>query len=108
MGLIEIVSPTWRARRAPSENPTPPGDAPKPSLLIYLGMGWLGALVLGPLVERLDGIAVAWVLTGALLYSAGTVFYANPRGWRHAHGTWHLFVIGGTLCHYVAVTQFVL
>jgi len=85
-----------------------PGDPPKPSLLIYLGMGWLGALVLGPLIERLDSTAVAWVLTGALLYSAGTIFYANPLGWRHAHGMWHLFVIGGTLCHYVAVTQFVL
>ncbi|HSV79648.1 MAG TPA: hemolysin III family protein, partial [Ramlibacter sp.] len=40
--------------------------------------------------------------------TAGTIFYRNPAGLRHAHGTWHLFVLGGTACHFVAVAGFVL
>lgn len=103
-----LLGGIWVAAIAGIGRELRPGDPPRPSLLFYMGMGWLGALVLGPLVERLDGAGVAWLMAGALLYSAGTIFYRNPRGWRHAHGTWHLFVIGGTLSHYVAVTQFVL
>lgn len=85
-----------------------PGEAPKPSLLLYMGMGWLGVLAAAPLIERLDAGGLAWLLAGAGLYSAGTIFYRNPRGWRHAHGMWHLFVLGGTLSHYISVTRFVL
>jgi hemolysin III len=47
-------------------------------------------------------------VAGAALYTAGTIFYRNPRGWRHAHGTWHLFVLAGTACHYAAITWFIL
>ena len=85
-----------------------PGEPSKPSLVLYLGMGWLGVLAAAPLVQRLDAAGLAWLLAGAGLYSAGTVFYRNPRGWRHAHGMWHLFVLGGTLSHYITVTRFVL
>jgi hemolysin III len=84
------------------------GEPPAPSLLLYLGMGWLGVLAAVPLVERLDGAGLAWLLIGALWYSAGTVFYRNPLGWRHAHGTWHLFVLAGSASHYVTVAHFVL
>lgn len=84
------------------------GDPPAPSLALYLGMGWLGVLAAVPLVERLDGAGLAWLLAGALWYSAGTVFYRNPLGWRHAHGTWHLFVLAGSASHYVTVAHFVL
>lgn len=85
-----------------------PGDPPKPSLLLYMGMGWLGVLASAPLVARLDAEGLAWLIAGGALYSAGTVFYRNPRGWRHAHGMWHLFVLGGTVAHFVTVTEFVL
>lgn len=67
-----------------------PGEPPKTSLMLFLGMGWLGVLVGAPLVGRLDGEGLTWLMMGAALYSAGTIFYRNPRGWRHAHGTWHL------------------
>jgi len=85
-----------------------PGDPARPSLLLYLCMGWLGALAAAPLVERLASGGLVWLLAGAALYSAGTFFYRNPWGWRHAHGMWHLFVLGGTLSHYITVTRFVL
>lgn len=85
-----------------------PGDPPAPSLALYLGMGWLGVIAAVPLIARLDSTGLAWLMAGAVLYSAGTIFYRNPLGWRHAHGTWHLFVLAGTASHYVTVAHFVL
>jgi hemolysin III len=85
-----------------------PGPAPAPSLPIYIGMGWLAVLAVVPLALRLEAAGLAWLLAGALLYTVGTVFYRNRRGFQHAHGTWHLFVLGGTASHYVTVTWFVL
>jgi hemolysin III len=84
------------------------GVGARPSLGIYLGMGWLGLLMAAPLVARMEAGGLAWLVAGALLYTAGTIFYRNPTGMRHAHGTWHLFVLGGTACHFVAVAGFVL
>ncbi len=52
--------------------------------------------------------SVALLLGGALLYTVGTVFYRNRSGYRHAHGTWHLFVLGGTTSHYLAIGAYVL
>ncbi|RYY91692.1 MAG: hemolysin III family protein [Comamonadaceae bacterium] len=83
-------------------------DAAAPSLRLYIGMGWLGVFAAAPLAARLDRGGLAWLLAGAVLYTAGTVFYRNRRGWPHAHGLWHLFVLGGTACHFVAVAGFVL
>lgn len=85
-----------------------PGTAATPSLRLYVGMGWLGVLAAAPLAARLDPGGLAWLLAGAVLYTAGTVFYRNRRGWAHAHGLWHLFVLGGTACHFVSVAAFVL
>jgi hemolysin III len=80
----------------------------KPSLPLYIGMGWLGVCAAAPLAARLDGAGLAWLIAGALLYSAGTVFYRNRFGFRHAHGAWHLFVLAGTVSHFVSVGFFVL
>lgn len=84
------------------------GESARPSLKIYLGMGWVGLAAAIPIGARLDTGGVAWLLAGAVLYTAGTVFYRNPYGMRHAHGTWHLFVLGGTASHYIAVAGFIL
>ncbi|MET3378651.1 MULTISPECIES: hemolysin III family protein [Variovorax] len=88
--------------------PAKGGGAKKPSLALYIGMGWLGVLAAVPLAARLDGAGLAWLLIGGVLYTAGTVFYRNRQGFRHAHGAWHLFVLAGTASHYVAVGWFVL
>ena len=83
-------------------------EGSSPSLSRYLGMGWLAVLAAVPLVAALDRVAVTWLLAGAACYSLGTVFYRNRRGWRHAHGAWHLFVIGGSASHYCAIRSVVL
>jgi hemolysin III len=74
-----------------------------PPLLHYLALGWLCVLAVLPLAGVLDTTALVWLLAGAASYSVGTVFYRNRGGWRHAHGTWHLFVVGGSACHYLAI-----
>jgi hemolysin III len=84
------------------------GEGARPSLTIYVGMGWLGLLAAAPVAARMEPSGLAWLLAGAVLYTAGTIFYRNPGGMRHAHGTWHLFVLAGTTSHYVAVAGFIL
>jgi hemolysin III len=84
------------------------GEGARPSLAIYVGMGWLGLLATAPAAARIQAGGLAWLLAGAVLYTAGTIFYRNSAGMRHAHGTWHLFVLGGTASHYVAVAGFIL
>jgi hemolysin III len=78
------------------------------SLAIYLLMGWLAVLAIVPLIAILTIKGFAWILAGGLLYTGGIVFYvAGKKGLRHGHGVWHLFVLGGSACHYLAVFLFV-
>jgi hemolysin III len=76
--------------------------------MTYVGMGWLGLLAAAPVAVRMEAGGLAWLLVGAVLYTVGTIFYRNRGGMRHAHGTWHLFVLAGTTSHYVAVAGFIL
>jgi hemolysin III len=78
------------------------------SLAIYLVMGWLALLALVPLVTNLTYRGFGWIAAGGLLYTGGVYFYvAHKKGMRHGHGIWHLFVLGGSACHYLAVLLFV-
>ncbi|HEY9321141.1 MAG TPA: hemolysin III family protein, partial [Achromobacter sp.] len=54
----------------------------------------------------LSSAGLAWLLAGAAAYTIGTLFYVNDKRWRHAHGIWHLFVMGGSACHFVTVFGF--
>jgi hemolysin III len=75
----------------------------RPSLALYVGMGWLSVAAAAPLIAHAPATVLAWLLSGAMFYTAGTFFYVNPAGYRHAHGMWHLFVLGGTASHYAAI-----
>jgi len=72
------------------------------SVAVYLAMGWLVLIAIVPLVERMPAAGLAWLVAGGLAYSAGVVFYALDR-FRYCHFIWHLFVIAGTACHFIAV-----
>jgi hemolysin III len=95
-GILRELRPADRAK------------TPEPSLRIYIAMGWLCVLTAAPLAARLDRLALIGLLAGAAVYTAGTVFYLNRPGWAHAHGVWHLFVLGGTMTHYFTVTRLML
>lgn len=103
-----LLGGVWLAAIAGIAREMCAGQAARPSVAVYVGMGWLGLLAAVPLAARVDAAGLAWLLAGAALYTAGTVFYRNPRGIRHAHGTWHLFVLAGTVSHYIAISGFIL
>lgn len=82
-------------------------DGRDPSPIPYLAMGWVGAIAFVPLIDKVGVGGIGWLVAGGALYTAGIVFYLNDRRWRHAHGIWHLFVMGGSASHFVAVLYFV-
>jgi len=75
--------------------------------IIYLVMGWLILLALKPLLAALSHAGFIWLLAGGLLYTSGIVFYALDRRYPWMHGVWHLFVLGGSISHYVAILFYV-
>jgi len=78
-----------------------------PSVPLYVLMGWCGLAAAVPLMNGLQGSGWRWLLAGGLLYTVGIVFYVLDTRLRHAHGIWHLFVLGGTASHYFTVLRFV-
>ncbi|HEB96191.1 MAG TPA: hemolysin III family protein [Sedimenticola thiotaurini] len=72
-------------------------------MVIYLLMGWLILVAMYPLVQALPGTALALLVLGGLCYTGGMVFYAIDERMRHAHGIWHLFVLAGSICHFLAI-----
>ncbi|MEN1942958.1 hemolysin III family protein [Luteimonas sp. MJ293] len=72
------------------------------STLIYVAMGWMVLVAIKPVMAALDGWTLGWMIAGGLFYTLGTVFY-HRESIPYSHAIWHLFCIGGSLCHYVAV-----
>ncbi|MCD7100056.1 hemolysin III family protein [Stenotrophomonas sp. MMGLT7] len=77
------------------------------STLLYLAMGWLIVVAIAPLLRSVDGWTLGWLLAGGVFYTLGTYFYQRDSI-RYFHAIWHLFVLGGSVCHFVAVTSQVL
>lgn len=73
------------------------------STATYVGMGWLVVVAFVPLSQAVTPIAMTWLVAGGVLYTAGTLFYHNHR-LPYSHAIWHLFVLGGSICHFSAVT----
>lgn len=74
--------------------------------LLYLAMGWLIVVAWRPLTAAVPPAGIAWLLAGGLFYSFGLIFYAWEK-LPYNHAVWHLFVLGGSLCHYLAVLWYV-
>jgi len=77
------------------------------SLIIYIVMGWLGVIAMKPLIAALTPAGFAWLAAGGLLYTGGIVFYALDEKLRHGHGVWHLFVLAGSISHYLTILLYV-
>ncbi len=75
----------------------------KISLAIYLGMSLLILFSIQDLWRELSATALTWLLMGGAFYSAGIIFFWNDTKWKHAHGIWHLFVLGGCYSQYLSV-----
>ncbi len=79
---------------------------------VYLVMGWLALLAAPEILTVLPAGAVAWLLAGGVVFTLGAVVYATkaldffPQVFGF-HEVWHLFVIGGCLCHYILILAYV-
>ena len=80
---------------------------PALSVLLYVAMGWLVIVAIKPLLASLPPAGILLLVAGGISYTGGLVFYAWQRLPYH-HAYWHLAVMGGSLCHYLAVVFFVI
>ncbi|NTU50046.1 MAG: hemolysin III family protein [Desulfobulbaceae bacterium] len=74
----------------------------KLSVASYIIMGWLAVLSLYDLLARIPSIGVIWLAIGGIVYTLGVVFYMWHKLPYH-HAIWHVFVLAGSACHYLAI-----
>lgn len=75
------------------------------STAVYLAMGWLILIAADPAWHLVPKWGLAWLLAGGVAYTAGAAFFLAERI-RYFHFVWHLFVVVGTACHFVAVLRY--
>jgi len=69
---------------------------------LYLAMGWMFVVAIGPMIKNLPQVSMIFLLSGGIFYSIGVVFYMW-RNLKYGHGIWHLFVLAGSIMHFFAV-----
>ena len=72
------------------------------SVVLYVAMGWLAVVAAKPLMQHLSTLELSWLVAGGLCYTLGVAFYV----WKsrpYTHAIWHVFVLAGVACHFVAV-----
>ncbi|MBF7729147.1 PAQR family membrane homeostasis protein TrhA [Pseudomonas sp. N040] len=94
LGMLQEIKPRSEARVL--------------SLVIYALMGWVVLVAVKPLLAALGPVGFAWLAGGGVLYTVGIVFFVYDSRFRHWHGIWHLFVMAGSLLHFVAIGRYVL
>ncbi len=74
------------------------------SVVIYIMMGWLAVIAIKPLMAATPASFLWWIGGGGVCYSFGVIFYVWKKLPYH-HAVWHLFVLGGSVCHFFAMLQ---
>jgi hemolysin III len=74
------------------------------SAVVFIAMGWIIILAIGPLVARLPREGLVLLLAGGAAYTVGTVFYVW-KSVRYMHAVWHLWVLAGSVCHFFAILR---
>lgn len=85
------------------------------SSIIYIAMGWVCVFVFGRLLHTLSRPAFIWLLAGGIIYTIGGVIYAlklpifnSKHAYFGSHEVFHLFVMGGSICHFIFMYQYVI
>lgn len=94
--VIGIIQEIWIGRRTQIL-----------SMTIYLVMGWLILIAAKPLSLSLSSAGIFWLALGGIIYTAGVFFFLLDEKYKHFHGIWHLFVIGGSVCQYFSILFYV-
>ncbi len=79
----------------------------KISTFIYILMGWMIVIAMKQMFATIDFKGIIWLFIGGLSYTIGTIFYLNKK-MKFSHAIWHLFVLGGSICHFFAILFYVL
>jgi len=77
-------------------------------VIIYVAMGWMVLIALNPMLQNLPPQGLKWLAYGGGFYTAGIVFFALSDKFTYAHGIWHLFVLAGSISHFVSIFVYVL
>lgn len=72
------------------------------SVILYLVMGWIIVIAIKPLLAAISTASLAFLISGGIFYTAGIAFYACQK-LKYHHAVWHLFVLGGSTCHFFTV-----
>jgi hemolysin III len=95
LALIGIVQDCWQVDRRRIL-----------SMILYPLMGWLAVVAVVPMMRAMPLPALGWLVAGGLSYTLGIAFFAVDRRWPAAHVVWHMFVLTGSACHYVAIARY--
>ena len=79
---------------------------PAISVISYLVMGWIGVFAVQPLLAAIGSTAIALIVAGGVAYSLGVIFFAWHR-LPHNHAIFHVFILAGSILHYIAVVLYV-
>lgn len=93
LGMLQEIKPRSEARVL--------------SVVIYAVMGWIILVAIKPLLVALGTAGVMWLVAGGVFYTVGIVFFAYDHRFNHWHGIWHLFVMAGSLLHFVTILRYV-
>jgi hemolysin III len=82
------------------------------NVVLYLVMGWMAVAAIGYMSANWPVYAIRWLVAGGLIYSVGAVIFSldKPHLWPGkftAHDLWHLFVLGGSACHFMLMATYV-
>lgn len=77
------------------------------SLICYVIMGWAIVFTIKPIIKSIPPMGVFLLVLGGVIYTAGIIFYIMKKH-RYMHSVWHLFVLGGSICHYLSIQLYVL
>lgn len=75
---------------------------PRLSTATYLAMSWLSLAAIVPLFGQIGTVTSVWLVAGGVIYTSGALFFHHSRT-PYAHVVWHMFVLGGSGCHFVAI-----
>lgn len=79
----------------------------KISLICYIIMGWAIVFTIKPIIQRVPFMGVFLLVLGGIIYTVGVIFYILKK-YKYMHSVWHLFVLGGSVCHYLSIQLFLI